>query len=602
MKFDNLTRLGTDPNKDIGPGLNMEFGRWAGPPATNNYLGNGHMRYSMLTHEDFSTKYWDQSFTFATPTMTGIEYPSASNPPWTPVFSVTFGPRLSIGGGAGNSQYDRPTKGVLQNNPFITAVLSTGEKKWTNHPANLPFDFSIYPHEDGNSDSLPTDTTSEGYLFTGTGLADGMSRLILSALPMKPVASLVELQNWNLQGKKGIPPFQYGVIGNSDAHPLIQSASVLPSDPVTTAIAENLQHDDAYCANHLLFDDWFFSSIAPEPQNFGKTIAKDIDTVYREYLMGQRDLTNRAYRPIADDKALTTEIANQRITQILNSSDGWQKVASRFEVDGMFNINSTSVKAWRALLGHSREQQVARHTAGGITTPSTEYDYVVSRHNVASDVEASDATGMGATFPSGSQYAGFRTLTDTQLDDLADKIVAQVRSRGPFLSLSEFVNRQLSSDPANALAGTIQTALLALSDSPNEFLEDDDYASLTMDPDSDRLDGAGYAFKDAANGTASFGLPGWIRQADILSPIAPILSARDDTFTIRAYGDAKDANGNVTARAWCEATVRRTREFIDPTDSQDQADITIPPVRPMNQIFGRKYILTNFRWLSANEV
>ena len=67
----------------------------------------------------------------------------------------------------------------------------------------------------------------------------------------------------------------------------------------------------------------------------------------------------------------------------------------------------------------------------------------------------------------------------------------------------------------------------------------------------------------------TFGLPGWIRQADVLRPIAPILSARDDTFTIRTYGDARDASGKVIARAWCEAVVQRTRDFVDATDAAD---------------------------------
>ena len=106
-------------------------------------------------------------------------------------------------------------------------------------------------------------------------------------------------------------------------------------------------------------------------------------------------------------------------------------------------------------------------------------------------------------------------------------------------------------------------------------------------------------FPEAAVGHNTYGLPGWTRQADILRPLAPILSARDDTFTIRAYGESRAANGTVVARAWCQATVRREREFLDPAD---EADLTTPPTELVNKTFGRRFKVISFRWLNADEV
>ena len=106
-------------------------------------------------------------------------------------------------------------------------------------------------------------------------------------------------------------------------------------------------------------------------------------------------------------------------------------------------------------------------------------------------------------------------------------------------------------------------------------------------------------FRKAAAGYSAYGVPGWTRQADILKPLAPILSARDDTFVIRGYGDARDANNKVLATAVCEATVRRVRDFVDPTDA---ADITTAPTRTANKKFGRRCRLVSFRWLAADEV
>jgi hypothetical protein len=163
------------------------------------------------------------------------------------------------------------------------------------------------------------------------------------------------------------------------------------------------------------------------------------------------------------------------------------------------------------------------------------------------------------------------------------------------------VNRQLSSNEDLALAGAIQTALNHLNDDPMDTLRDpaNSLSDTTMLPSDNKLNGVGYEFAQAAEGHSAYGVPGWIRQADILRPLAPVLSVRDDTFTIRAYGDSLDDNGNVIATAWCEAVVKRTRDF---SDSSDAADSIKPPANSMNMTYGRHYEVVSFRWLNADEV
>ncbi|MGB0372703.1 MAG: hypothetical protein ACPGN3_15320 [Opitutales bacterium] len=113
-----------------------------------------------------------------------------------------------------------------------------------------------------------------------------------------------------------------------------------------------------------------------------------------------------------------------------------------------------------------------------------------------------------------------------------------------------------------------------------------------------------YNFPEAAKGWSTFGLPGWIRQADILRPIAPILSARDDTFTIRAYGDKRDPNNSniIIAKAWCEVVVKRTAAFIDPSDDKTTLPFSSDMTTSLNDINGRAYEVVSFRWLKESEI
>ncbi|MCF7733825.1 MAG: hypothetical protein K9N23_19215 [Akkermansiaceae bacterium] len=521
-----------------------------------------------------------------------------------PFLSTIFGARTA-------SRTHLAAKGFVQSSPFVN-YTNMGFKDLadigrhyggTGHPVNSPFDYSFVKHAAGGDSQLPnsSDTTNRGYVVTGFTAADGLSRCVIGELPCQPLASLGELVNWDLRYENSVPPFGFNLIGNSDASPLLPPNAVV--NKADASFAENLQHDDSYCANHLLFDDWFVSSITPAPTHFGES-GRNQKANYTDFITGKTPLVNRAYRPIRQDQvspdgddAKVRALYNEQVAK----TDSWKTIASRLEVEGMFNVNSTSVTAWRALLGHVRNQRVAYISESGRGWQaglSDESDHVLSRFSIAGDSEAG-TPGSSGTFPEATEFAGYRTVDGYFLDAMAKEVVKQVRARGPFLSLAEFVNRQLSSGDL-ALAGTIQAALNELAKSPTTNL----FASLealstTAEAQPERADLAEYQFPAAAAGSSGYGLPGWTRQADILRPLAPILSARDDTFTIRGYGDARGTDGRILARAVCEAVVRRTREFVDPAEA---ADLTTPPALAANRNFGRRFEFVSFRWLTADEV
>ena len=65
-------------------------------------------------------------------------------------------------------------------------------------------------------------------------------------------------------------------------------------------------------------------------------------------------------------------------------------------------------------------------------------------------------------------------------------------------------------------------------------------------------------------------MPGWVMQADLLSPLAPVSSPRSDTFTIRVMGEN---NGVLNAKAWIELVVQRVPDYV-------KADVDSPHHRP----------------------
>jgi hypothetical protein len=501
------------------------------------------------------------------------------------------------------------TKGVVQADPVVDNFFCNAENRFTDkYPGsdnllNMPWDFSVVAHSSGGDDMLPNvdNSTNSSYIITGVRKAEGVSRMVSAELPTRPLASLADLTHMHIRAMNPTPPYVANVVANSDASPLIPKNSIVNSTDNTRAnTRSNEQQDDSYCANHVLFDDWFFSSIAPEPVAFGPG-GKLLKDNFIEFLTGKDPLANRAYRPILGDATTNASAADKTYTDQVAPADSWKRIASRLEVEGMFNVNSTSVKAWRALLGRARNQKIPYTQPTGAIQLSAQTDFGFSRTSVAGDRAAGEPPQVAGEYADTTEFTGHRVFTDEMLDKLAENIVGQVRARGPFLSLSEFVNRQLTNDNNLALAGAIQTALNALTADANlnpfETMQNESVASVA-NPFAPGPK-TGYVFSEAAVGHNTYGLPGWTRQADILRPLAPILSARDDTFTIRAYGDARSPDGKVIAKAWCEATVRRTRDFIDPADA---AEITTQPLSPANQRYGRKFQIISFRWLNANEV
>ena len=197
------------------------------------------------------------------------------------------------------------------------------------------------------------------------------------------------------------------------------------------------------------------------------------------------------------------------------------------------------------------------------------------------------------------QWHHWRSLTDEQIDELAVAMVEQVKRRGPFLSLSEFVNRRLDRGDAElSRKGALQAALDHESVSINEGFRTDDRSFSAAEARSL----TGVKFPEALEGPIAYGSAAYVDQADLLRQLGGQLTPRGDSFVIRTYGDALAADGSVLARAWCEAVVQRYPEYID-RSSTDRSHFRHDLLTSeTNRRYGRPLRVVAFRWLNPEEV
>lgn len=261
----------------------------------------------------------------------------------------------------------------------------------------------------------------------------------------------------------------------------------------------------------------------------------------------------------------------------------FHQAASQLLVEGAFNVNSTRVEAWKALLGSSR-------TTGFNDGQNVPFPRVLAPQGAA--------WKSGSAADGDAAWAGFRELTKDEIGRLAEAIVEQVKLRGPFLSLSDFVNRRLAENETGRV-GALQAAIerAGLNSSHNSTFPLDNRASLPNYRHPDNIPDATRMEQTLKPASKAWGAPSYLTQADVLQVIGPALAARSDTFVIRAYGDSVDAAGVVQARAWCEATVQRMPEPMDPDESG---------LNPRNAgkpgDYGRRFTMTSFRWLRPGEI
>ena len=369
-------------------------------------------------------------------------------------------------------------------------------------------------------------------------------------LPRAPITSVGELQHFFLPGQR---PFS---IGNS------WGAGV------------QVNGQDALG----LFDQFFFSGLpAPlSPTSTGVTLVPP----------------NSLLRVVARNGATGAPVAASDLQAL---TDG--RSSKYFLQSGAFNLNSVNPAAWAAVLRGVRfpapssftylDSDPSTGTADDSATAfvqSNDAQFFRFSQSAQETYKAEPGNSGGAAATELFRQ-GMRTLPPAQITALAktiaDAISAHQTASGPFRSLAEFLG---------PIAGGPSLLEQAIAD---------------------------------ANINATIGefSSQWLTQGDIMTALAPVLFPRSDTFVIRTYGDVVNPATSTTAapvvegRAWAEAVVQRFPDYFDPSDPpetqpgdfatpSDPNDPTSTPstAHQLNQLYGRRFKIVSFRWLTRNDL
>jgi len=404
--------------------------------------------------------------------------------------------------------------------------------------------------------------------------------------PGIPLFSLAQLQHANVSQMTLYPAY---AIGNSLASVYVKredTVFAVPDSPQQLPFRNLTEiHDLSYVLNQALWDKYFYSTV-PGSLTSAAQLTSDYTLPNARHVF---QWTNSAAAPSASDftELKTTDAA-----------------AAHLLINGGFNVNSTSVQAWRALL-------YSHHGVATDPADSATYQHPFSRYSDSS-------AGVSNSAP----WSGYRVLSNAQLDNLAVKIVEQVKLRGPFISLAAFVNRaRVTAPDPTGLKGALQAAIdavdadsaLAAADRINSRPPFNDAASrISVLPAATKAIPApatnvirahwigddSDANTDKPQTSRAAYAPGYLSQADLLTSLGPVLTPRSDTFTIRAYGDVQNPSTSaIEGRAWCEAIVQRLPDYMEPLNAW-----SLPAAGTNNAKFGRRFRIISFRWLSAADI
>ncbi|WP_309381353.1 pilus assembly PilX family protein [Cerasicoccus frondis] len=440
--------------------------------------------------------------------------------------------------------------------------------------------------------------------------------------------------DWSSEGPVDATLFE--ILGSDDElqsigqlqHANLSLVGAYPSYPIGNSLADFRLHERSTTGSILDPED--FELARADSVNSIKLLKEDMEAYYDISYLLNRNLWDAYYfSTIPRTGQVPDKLPNARMTHTGDSTRlrDADTAAAELSLEGGFNVNSTSEQAWRAVLGAGYGLKYNPETGAFDNTLQYKAAYPRFTHPTADDSWD-------------DPWQGYRSLSEQEIAQLAHNIVIEIQNRGPFISVGDFVNRRLVDNPDTddsevtdapyeheTLRGVIQAAIdrtwstadadslgdviqaFPTNDAEVDFWAEDDLqehkgnyktssqfgSGSKYAYDLQRLQGGDEERKPYSNRSAFS--PKYITQADVLSAIGAGLTARSDTFTIRAYGEVESTFSGDRIGAWCEAVVQRMPDYLDEADAPEDA-----PTATLNQAFGRRYKIISFRWLQNDEV
>ncbi|MFT4901718.1 MAG: hypothetical protein ACI81V_000993 [Lentimonas sp.] len=276
-----------------------------------------------------------------------------------------------------------------------------------------------------------------------------------------------------------------------------------------------------------------------------------------------------------------------RELQALSPSDasGASTLAAHLLVNNRFNINSTSVAGWKAILGGlnlndwtSLHYPEDRSDGTQLTTQQNTHARTFARfgtslaetYHAPATPELNDSETVA---PSAYYRRGARRFDASEIEQLAREIVQRIKARGtPFDSMQQF----LSAEPATSQSLLEHAIASAFSSDQRQHWDHSWETEGVRSAQSEHLEIDHFS-------------PGFLTQADIMAAIGPMLAPRSDTFKIRARAQTYSPQGDLSGSACIEAILQRTPEAIDHYPTNNPGAV-------------RRFKILSTRWLSPQEL